>query len=41
MPSSHNTHFGDKEEQTRNQYASPPPGNAIPASPLSNFFCQN
>jgi len=27
----------DKQKKTRNQYASPPEGNAIPAGPLSNF----
>ena len=27
-----------KKKKTRNQYASPPEGNAIPAGPLSDFF---
>jgi len=27
-----------KEDETRNQYASPPRGNAIPAGPLSDFL---
>ena len=29
------------KELTRNQYASPPEGNAIPACPLSDFCVQN
>ena len=28
----------NKKKITRNQYASPPTGNAIPADPLSDFF---
>jgi len=30
--------FESEEKKTRNQYASPPEGNAIPAGPLSDFF---
>jgi len=29
-----------RDKKTRNQYASPLPGNAIPAGPLSDFICK-
>jgi len=32
-----NKHTAVKEMKTRNQYASPPPGNAIPAGPIELF----